>query len=112
MIRDRDRRVLAEIEQELRSTDPELCDRLSRLEDRPGAARSAVDRMVGNRAIVAWLVALGVAVLLGLSGIALLLATAVFTAVVVRLARTEIALPDSRRDPHPPPFGPPPGWLR
>jgi hypothetical protein len=53
-----------------------------------------------------------VAVLLGLSGIALLLATAVFTAVVVRLARTEIALPDSRRDPHPPPFGPPPGWLR
>ena len=112
MIRDRDRRVLAEIEQELRSTDPELCDRLSRLEDGPGPVRGAVDRMVGNGAIVAWLVALGVALLLGLSGLALLLATAVFTAVVVRLARTEIPLPDSRRHPHPPPFGLPPGWLR
>lgn len=112
MIRDRDRRALAEIERQLRTTDPELCDRLSRLEDRPGPVRTALDRMVGTRAIVGWLAALAAALLLDLPGLALLLAAAVFTAVVVRLARTQTPLPGPRRHPHPPPSGLPPGWLR
>ncbi len=112
MSRDRDRRVLAEIEQQLRATDPELCERLSGLADRSRPARGALDRMVSTGAIVGWLVALTVALLLGASGLVPLLALAVFGAVVVRLARTPMPPPDPRRHPHPPPFGLPPGWLR
>lgn len=109
MISDRDRRVLAEIEQQLRATDPQLCDRLA---DGPHRTGGAVDRMVSTGAIVGWLVALVVALLLGASGLVPLLAAAVFTTVVVRLARTPVPPPDARRHPHPPPFGLPPGWLR
>lgn len=108
MTADRDRRVLAEIERELRATDPELCDRLGRLEHRPGP----LARLVSTGAITAWLAALVVALLLGLSGPALLFAAVAFTAVVVRLAGPDVGVPESTRHHHPPPFGLPPGWLR
>jgi hypothetical protein len=103
---DRDRCILAGLERDLRATDPELCDRLGRLEARPGPARTAFGALVSTRAIAGWLVAFVVAVLLGLSGTALVLVVVVFAAVVVRLARSQPPVPGPPRE-HRPPFGRP-----
>lgn len=106
MISGRDRRVLDDIERDLRATDPGLCERLSRVEPPPGPGRRAFERLVGTPAILAWLAALGTAVLLGLPGPAMALFVVVIACLSVRVSRIETHLPGA--PPFPPPFGLPP----
>lgn len=110
MIDDRDRRVLDAIEQDLRATDPELCERLSRVEPPPGPVRRTMDRLVSTRAVLGWLAALGAALLLGLPGTAMALFVVVVLCLSVRVSRAE-AHPPGPTVP-PPPFGLPPYWPR
>lgn len=110
MISDRDRRVLQDIEQELRATDPDLCEQLSLLEPPPGPTRRALDRLVSTRAILGWSAMLVVALLLELPGPAMALFVIVIAALSVRVSRLENHLPDSAV--HPPSFGLPPYWPR
>jgi type VI protein secretion system component VasF len=104
MISERDRRVLADIERQLRDTDPELCERLSG--DSSAARRRMVDRLVSTRALLGGLAALAAAMLLGMSALAMVLFGVLVMALSVRIARVEVHLPD--HPDYPPPFGMPP----
>lgn len=110
MISDHERRVLDGIEQELRATDPDLCERLGRIEPAPGPVRRAVVRLISTKAIAGWLVALGVALLLERPGLAMALFVVVIAALSLRVSRMEADLPGPPMPP--PPFGLPPYWPR
>ncbi|MCX6462913.1 MAG: DUF3040 domain-containing protein [Pseudonocardiales bacterium] len=106
----RDRLVLEGIERDLRAMDPELCDRLSRVEDEIGPLRSALRRSIGTRAIVGYLAVLFVALLLGLTGLVFLMFVATVVSVSARAVR---ARPDmSEVPPGMPPYGMPPFGMR
>lgn len=105
-----DRDVLEGIERDLRATDPELCDRLSRVDDANDVGRSALRRSIDTRAVIGYLAVLVLALLLGLTGLAFLM----FVATVVSVsARAVLARPDMPEvPPGMPPHGMPPFGMR
>ncbi|MDN5934369.1 MAG: DUF3040 domain-containing protein, partial [Pseudonocardia sp.] len=104
VISDRDRRVLAEIERQLRAHDPELCEQLS---TGAGGGSRLLRRTTSTPAIVGWVLALCGALLLGMSLTSVLLVVVIIIVVAtIRLWRTSGdvgSIPWA-----PPPYGPPP----
>lgn len=106
VISDRDRRVLAEIERQLRAHDPELCERLS---TGAGGGSRLLRRTTSTRAIVGWVLALGGALLLGMSLTSLLLVVVIIVVATIRLWGTSGdvgSIPWASPPYGPPPFGP------
>lgn len=110
MISGRDRRILADIERQMQAHDPELCDRFSG--SGPGARGGALPhRATGTPAIIWWVLALVVALVLGMSMTSLVLVVAVIVVATLRVSRKSADRGAVRvgQQPHwPSPFGLPP----
>lgn len=109
MISDRDRRILADIEREMRAHDPELCERLSGPAPLSGGALRLLRGLTSTTAIVCYALALVVALVLALPLAALLLLGVLVASVTQRLlgaSGDEVPGPAGRPPPDTPPSGP------